>query len=109
MKNSKNCIHQEIKAYLDKQKVENLEQASTEADGYALSHKVSFTKQWNSNNDSLLGRPDNSHITLRTKSISSEQVKITDKNNETTKSSPMCNYFKRKGHFKSDCKSSQRK
>uniref|UniRef100_A0A8W8MZ15 Integrase catalytic domain-containing protein n=1 Tax=Magallana gigas TaxID=29159 RepID=A0A8W8MZ15_MAGGI len=105
----KNCIHPEIRTYLDEQKVENLEQAATAADDYALTHKGSFTKQRNSNNDNSRGRPDNSQVTLGSKSTSSEQVKVTDKNDMTTKSGPICNYCKRKGHIKSECWALQRK
>lgn len=105
----KNCIHPEIRTYLDEQKVENLEQAATAADDYALTHKGSFIKQRSSNNDNSRGRPDNSQVTLGSKSTSSEQVKVTDKNDMTTKSGPICNYCKRKGHIKSEFWVLQRK
>lgn len=82
-----------------------MEWAATAADDYALTHKVSFTKQRISNNDSSRGQPNNSQV----KSTSSEQMKVTDKNDMTTKSGPMCNYCKRKGHVKSECWALQRK
>lgn len=60
-----------------------LRQAATAGDDdYTLTHKGSFTN----------GRPDNSHVTLGSKFTSSKQVKVTEKNNETTKSGPVCNY-----------------
>lgn len=44
------CRKQWIRTYLDEEKVENLEQAATPADDYALSYTMLFTKQTNSNN-----------------------------------------------------------
>lgn len=51
------------------------------------------------NNDISRGRPDNSQL----KSATSNQVKVTDKNDIATKSGPLRNYCKRKGHVKSEC------
>lgn len=36
-------------------------------------------------------------------------MKVTEKNNETTKSGPVCNHCKGKGHIKSECWALQRK
>lgn len=44
------CSNSWIRTYLDEEKVENLEQAATPADDYALSYKMLFTKQTISNN-----------------------------------------------------------
>lgn len=60
----KNCIHPNIRTYLDEQKIENLEQAAITADDNALTHKVSFIKQRYLNNHSFHGRPSNSPVTL---------------------------------------------
>ena len=40
----KDCLPTEIKTYLDEQKVDNLHQAATRADDYALTHKNSFSR-----------------------------------------------------------------
>ncbi|XP_062567274.1 uncharacterized protein LOC134229543 [Saccostrea cucullata] len=110
----KNCIHLEIRTYLDEQKVETLEQASTAADDYALTHKVSFVKlstdtsqQKMVNYDSFRGGPDTSQVTQPKMAYS--ETKDKDKNNETLKQIPICNYCKKKGHIKSECWALQRK
>ena len=40
----KRCVHDDIKTYLDEQKVENLAKAAAYADDYALTHKSTFNK-----------------------------------------------------------------
>ena len=40
----KRCFHDDIKSYLDEQKVENLAKAAAYADDYALTHKSTFNK-----------------------------------------------------------------
>ena len=41
----KNCIHSEIRTYLDEQKVETLEQAAAAADDCAQTHEVSLVNR----------------------------------------------------------------
>ncbi|XP_062610561.1 uncharacterized protein LOC134272333, partial [Saccostrea cucullata] len=108
----KNCIHPEIRTYLDEQKVETLEQAATAADDYALTHKVSFVKlstsqQKMTSYDSSRGGPDTSQVTQPKMAYS--EIKGRDKNNETLKQVHICNYCKKKGHIKSECWALQRK
>ena len=40
----KGCLPTEIKTYLDEQKVDNLHQAATQANDYALTHRGSFSR-----------------------------------------------------------------
>lgn len=85
-------------SYLDDQKVENLEQAATTADNYALVHNLLLTKQRYSNTDSSRWRQDSSQVTLGLKSTLLELVR----ERKTTESVQICNNCKRKDYVRSD-------
>ncbi|XP_061190377.1 uncharacterized protein LOC133198276 [Saccostrea echinata] len=107
----KNCIHSEIRTYLDEQKVETLEQAATAADDYALTHKVSFVKpsseQRMNPSDGSRGAPDTSQVNHP--KLAYSEIKGKDKKNESLQQIPTCNYCKKKGHIKSECWALQKK
>ena len=110
----KNCIHSEIRTYLDEQKVETLEQAATAADDYALTHKVSFVKPGQQKMTTSKSQSYGSQGGLETSQVSSSKLDYSavagkDRNKETSKSGPICNYCKKKGHVKSECWALQRK
>jgi hypothetical protein len=66
----KNCLHPDIRIYLDEQKVQNLEQAATAADDYALTH-VSFVKP---NNQQKITTSDSSRGGADTSQVSSSKL-----------------------------------
>ena len=47
----KNCLPTDIKTYIDEQKIENLHQAATLADDYALTHKSLFGRVFQSSRE----------------------------------------------------------
>lgn len=89
---------QKLHSYLDDQKVENLEQAATTADNYALVHNLLLTKQRYSNTDSSRWRQDSSQVTLGLKSTLLELVR----ERKTTESVQICNNCKRMDYVRSD-------
>ena len=108
----KNCIHPEIRTYLDEQKVENLEQAAIAADDYALTHKLSFVKpnsqQKMANSDGSRGGSETAQVS-RSKLGYSEMKDNDVKKNDTVKQIPTCHFCKKKGHIKSECWTWQKK
>ena len=41
----KNCLHSDVKSFLDEKQVETLDEAARLADDYSLTHKISFTNK----------------------------------------------------------------
>ena len=70
----KNCIHSEIRTYLNEQKVETLEQAATAADDYVLTHKVSFVKPGQQKMTTCKSQSYGSQGGLETSQVSSSKL-----------------------------------
>ena len=112
----KQCIHSDIKTHLDEHKIDNLNEAATMADDYAITHKLSFSK-FNSNVSNRPGQARAPYFNKQNfnktndgkpKPWSSEKVtnvthKPQEQKPETFKPGPMCSYCKKKGHLISEC------
>ena len=116
----KTCIHAEIKAHLDERDIDNLQDAATTADDYALTHKLSSISTSGPNKSSQNYR-NNSNRPNQSKSPNSQSTKdntqsdpsgqgnkdpssTKPKSGDGFKSSVTCLYWKLPGHFKSDCR-----
>ena len=103
----KRCVRDDIKTYLDEQKVENLAKAATYADDYALTHKSTFNK------NKSFGPAKKSYPEIGKKSENVAPEKSSDKgqtSNQTMSKdrkprsfAPVCHYCKKPGHVMSDC------
>ncbi|XP_065893824.1 uncharacterized protein [Dysidea avara] len=101
----KDCLPIEIKTYLDEQKVDNLHQAATRADDYALTHRNSFN------------RPDaRSDPVNKTSGTGKRDHRSgTGPQNPYDRETPRlplgltCYYCKRRGHVKAECPALERK
>ena len=107
-------MHVDIRTHIDHKGAENLSEAATMADNYALASKQNFVKK------SVVG----SHSVGQTNSLSYTIKAINSKVNKSegsgvrdvtplkgvdTKSEPTCSYCKKKGHIISECFKLQRK
>ena len=103
----KRCVRDDIKTYLDEQKVENLAKAAAYADDYALTHKSTFNK------NKSFGPAKKSYPEMGKKSENVAPEKSSDKgqtSNQTMSKdrkprsfAPVCHYCKKPGHVMSDC------
>ena len=103
----KRCVCDDIKTYLDEQKVENLAKAAAFADDYALTHKSTFNKT------KSFGPAKKSYPEVGKKSENVPPEKSSDKgqtSNQTVSKdrkprsfAPVCHYCKKLGHVMSDC------
>ena len=103
----KRCVRDDIKTYLDEQKVENLAKAAAYADDYALTHKSTFNK------NKSFGPAKKSYPEIGKKSENIAPEKSSDKgqtSNQTMSKdrkprsfAPVCHYCKKPGHVMSDC------
>ena len=103
----KRCVRDDIKTYLDEQKVENLAKAAAYADDYALTHKSTFKK------NKSFGPAKKSYPEIGKKSENVAPEKSSDKgqtSNQTMSKdrkprsfAPVCHYCKKPGHVMSDC------
>ena len=103
----KRCVRDDIKTYLDEQKVENLAKAAAYADDYALTHKSTFNK------NKSFGPAKRSYPEIGKKSENVAPEKSSDKgqtSNQTMSKdrkprsfAPVCHYCKKPGHVMSDC------
>ena len=103
----KRCVHNDIKTYLDEQKVENLAKAVAYADDYAPIHKSSFNKSRS------FGSTRKSYPEVGKKSENVAPEKSSDKgqtSNQTMSKdrkprsfAPVCHYCKKSGPVMSDC------
>ena len=103
----KRCVCDDIKTYLDEQKVENLAKAAAYADDYALTHKSTFNK------NKSFGPAKMSYPEIGKKSENVAPEKSSDKgptSNQTMSKdrkprsfAPVCHYCKKPGHVMSDC------
>ena len=103
----KRCVRDDIKTYLDEQKVENLAKAAAYADDYALTHKSTFNK------NKSFGPAKKSYPEIGKKSENVAPEKSSDKgqtSNQTMSKdrkprsfAPVCHYCKKPGHVMSDC------
>ena len=103
----KRCVREDIKTYLDEQKVDSLQKAASCADDYALTHKSTFSKNRFSGPikksypdvgkkvDNLV--PDKSLD--KTKSVDQTM----SKDRKPRSFAPVCHYCKKSGHIMSDC------
>ena len=114
----KQCVNFDIKTHLDERKVDNLHQAATMADDYALTHKLSFVKEGMENtgfdkNRLILNTPANFYDPSKGSSTLGSIDKDKSSYNTSGGSSmtskgvssaiPMCAYCKKKGHLMSEC------
>ena len=99
----KDCLPTDIKTYLDEQKVDNLHQAATRADDYALTHRGSFSRPHTRSLEATNKPPG------EMKHDQGSGVNPRDKNgshqtgNSRVPPGPTCYYCKRKGHVKTEC------
>ena len=98
----KDCLPTDIKTYLDEQKVDNLHQAATRADDYALTHRGSFSRPNTRNLEAMNKSGEMKHdhgsgVNPHDKSNSRQS------DNSRVPSGPTCYYCKRKGHVKTEC------
>ena len=96
----KRCVCDDIKTYLDEQKVENLAKAAAYADDYALTHKSTFNK------NKSFGPAKKSYPEIGKKSENVAPEKSSDKGQTSKKPrsfAPVCHYCKKPGHVMSDC------
>ena len=98
----KACVPNELKMYLDDQKVTNLQQAASLADDYTLTHKTISKLSSNMNNKH---KYEHKHQTadIPAQSVSNVKSSIPDHRKSNVHSIPVCAYCKRKGHLISDC------
>ena len=103
----KRCVRDDIKTYLDEQKVENLAKVAAYADDYALTHKSTFNK------NRSFGSTKKSYPEVGRKSENLAPEKKSDKvqtSNQTMSKNMkprsfalVCHYCKKPGHVMSDC------
>ena len=103
----KRCVRDDIKTYLDEQKVENLAKAAAYADDYALTHKSTFNK------NKSFGPAKKSYPEIGKKSENVAPEKSSDKGQTSSQTmskdrkarsfAPVCHYCKKPGHVMSDC------
>ncbi|KAG1664755.1 hypothetical protein GQR58_019691 [Nymphon striatum] len=116
----KNCIHPNVKTYIDEQKVETLDHAARLADDYYLTHKSSFINKplsQTTQNFSFKKPFDSKDKQVVVTSASSLASSKTQSNDKSFSSKPFstlkgiitCNYCKKKGHLMSECFSLKRK
>ena len=109
----KRCVRDDIKTYLDEQKVENLAKAAAYADDYALTHKSTFNK------NKSFGPAKKSYPEIGKKSENVAPEKSSDKgqtSNQTMSKdrkprsfAPVCHYCQKPGHVMSDLKKRREK
>ena len=113
----KNCIHPEIKTYLEEHKINTLQVAATRADDYSLTHKLSVkstsydnkilyknNKGSNNDNSSLKSSKPNSFGGNEMSAPPKSNGK--DSSNGDTKpkgTKPQCNYCQKVGHIEKYC------
>ena len=106
VKEFKDCLPTEIKTCLDEQKVDNLHQAATRTDDYALTHRGSFSRPDPRSLDATNkapeetkysqgggANPQDSHDNNGSHQSGSSRVPL----------GPMCYYCKQKGHVMTEC------
>ncbi len=115
----KRCIHSSIKTHLDERKIDNLGEAATMADDYAITHKLSFSK-FNSNTNNRPSQANQQQYDEKPKPESSENGvthmpqeqqpetfkqthKLQEQKPDIFKPGPTCSYCKKKGHLISQC------
>ena len=97
----KNCMPNEIKMYLEEQKLITLHQAAVRSDDYSLTHKLAF------------GRA--AHCEGKTTGVNTHQISSfssgieADRRTARFPSGPTCFYCKRKGHVMAECQALERK
>ena len=97
----KNCVPNEIKTYLEEQKLITLHQAAVRSDDYSLTHKLAF------------GRA--AHCEGKTTGVNTHQISSfssgieADRRTARFPSGPTCFYCKRKGHVVAECQALERK
>ena len=99
----KDCLPTDIKTYLDEQKVDNLHQAATRADDYALTHRGSFSRSHTRSLEATnkppgeMNHDQGSGVNPRDKNGSHQT------GNSRVPPGPTCYYCKRKEHVKTEC------
>jgi hypothetical protein len=117
----KHCLHSDIRTHLDEHEVDNLSKAATMADDYSLTHKVNFIKRdpniliGSSKPGQFNSYPPNKTSEGHSKpdfgkgkgSNSSQSFELGGGNPSRTV--PVCNYCKKRGHLLSECWTLKRK
>ena len=97
----KNCVPNEIKTYLEEQKLITLHQAAVRSDDYSLPHKLAF------------GRA--AHCEGKTTGVNTHQISSfssgieADRRTARFPSGPTCFCCKKKGHVMAECQALERK
>ena len=100
----KNCVHKDVRTFIDEQKVESLESAARLADEFDLNHKESF--------EISTPRPSRNYATGKRFSRGSDIDKRAagySKEGSPLSKPLVCNYCKKDGHLLSDCFKLKRK
>ena len=99
----KNCLPNEVKIYLDENKVETLHCAATLADNYTLTHQTFFGRTDTSvqigQRQLAAGNQYNLRNNDRWQNDSMEQCRRI----HNLQSAPICHYCKRRDHVRSEC------
>ena len=92
----KNCLPNEIKTYLEEQKMTTLHQAAVRSDDYSLRHRSSSGRA--SQSDDKAKKP-----------VDLNPDQGSDRRTATFPSGPTCFYCKKKGHVMAECRALDRK
>ena len=105
MKGSDNlCLHLDVKPFLDEKQIETLEEAVRSADGYSLTHRVSFISKPKSNFSHTNSKVNlNASSSPQNQSGTPKQKSFNDVKGQHPLSHLTCNYCKKPGHLISDC------
>ena len=99
----KDCLPTDIKTYLDEQKVDNLHQAATQADDYALTHGGSFSRPNTRSLEATNKAPGETRHDQGSGTNPRDRNGSHQSGNSRVPPSPTCYYCKRKGHVKTEC------
>lgn len=112
----KRCIAPEVRTHLDERKAEELHQAATYADDYALTHKNTLRSSKSAQRDAFKEQTDSQSVSKNVEpQVSSKKGTPGVTNPEgnekkvSTSPKPVCGYCKKTGHVIMDCWSLQKK
>jgi len=100
----KSCLPSNIKMYIDEQKADSLQQAAVLADDYSLTHHSSFAAS--GGQQSKLVSSDANHRKFHGDESSSagKGEDFLRGPRRSMSGAPVCNYYKRRGHVISECR-----
>ena len=99
----KDCLPTDIKTYLDEQKVDNLHQAATRADDYALTHRGSFSRPNTRSLEATNKAPGETRHDQGSGTNPCDRNGSHQNGNSRVPPGPTCYYCKWKGHVKTEC------